>query len=108
VVIVLRQNQVFLTGEAITHRNYGGFKGFPINVVPAHYRKNNPVDGYGVALILESSPADQDFGVPILFLSAEEVNAIREALDKSDDLTEKLLNRGWLGPRPLQKLHHFV
>ena len=107
VVIILRKDQVFHTKDAIIHRSYGGFSGFPISHVPAYYRKNNPIDGYAVALIVQSSPADQDFGVPILFLSEDEVNAIREAFDKSDELTEKLLKRGWTGKRPYQKLHHF-
>lgn len=108
VVIILRKNQVFHTGDAIIHRSYGGFSGFPITSVPAYYRKDNPLDGFGVALVLKSSPADQDFGVPTLFLSAEELQVITEALDKSDELTEKLLGRGWLGKRPYQKLHHFM
>jgi len=108
VVIILRKNQVFYTGEAIIHRSYGGFIGFTPTSVPAHYRKKNPVDGYGVALILEPSPADHDFGVPLLFLSQDEVNVIGEAFQKSDELTEKLLGRGWTGKRPYQMLHHFV
>ena len=108
VVIILRKNQVFHTGDAIIYRSYGGFSGFPNASVPAYYRKNDPVDGYGVALILEPSPADQDFGVSILFLSEDEVGVIREAFEKSDELTEKLLGRGWTGKRPYQKLHHFM
>lgn len=108
VVIVLRKDQVFHTGEAIIHRSYDGFPGFQIPSVPSYYRKNNPVDGYGVALILHPSPADQDFGVPILFLKADELQAITDALDKSDKLTEKLLGRGWLGKRPYLRLHHFM
>lgn len=108
VVIILRKNQVFHTGDAIIHRSYGGFSGFSTTSVPAYYRRNNPVDGYGVALILHPSPADQDFGVPILFLSEDETTVITEAFDKSDELTEKLLGRGWLGKRPYVKLHHFM
>jgi hypothetical protein len=108
VVIVLRKNQVFHTGDALIYRSYGGFSGFPTASVPAYYRKNNPIDGYGVAVILEPSPADQDFGVPILFLSEDEVNTIREAFDKSDALTEELLGRGWLGKRPYLRLYHFM
>ena len=107
VVIILRKKQVFHTEDAIIYRSYGGFSGFPVSRVPAYYRKNNPIDGYAVALILRSSPADQDFGVPILFLTADDVRVIREAFDKSDELTEKLLKRGWTGKRPYQKLHHF-
>jgi len=104
----LRKNQVFHTGDAIIYRSYGGFSGFPAAFVPAYYRKDAPIDGYGVALILEPSPADQDFGVSILFLSEDEVGVIREAFEKSDELTEKLLGRGWAGKRPYQKLHHFM
>ena len=108
VVIILRKDQVFHTREAVIYRSYGGFSGFPVSKVPAHYRKNNPINGYGVALTLQSSPADHDFGVPILFVSTDEIQAIMEALDKSDELTEKLLRRGWNGKRPYQKLHHFM
>ena len=108
VVIILRKDQVFHTGDAIIYRNYDGFSGFPIGSVPAYYRRNNPVDGYGVALVLKSSQADEDFGVPILFLSSDELQIITEAFDKSDKLTEQLLGRGWLGKRPHQKLHHFM
>jgi len=108
VVIILRKNQTFHTGDALVYRSYHGFTGFSISSVPAYYRKDNPVDGYGVALILEPSPADQDFGVPILFLSEDEASVIGEAFDKSDELTEKLLGRGWIGKRPYQKLHHFM
>jgi hypothetical protein len=108
VVIVLRKNQVFQTADALVYRSYRGFTGFSVPSVPAYYRKDNPVDGYGVALILEPSAADQDFGVPIMFLGEDESLTIREAFDKSDDLTEKLLGRGWNGKRPYQKLHHFM
>jgi hypothetical protein len=108
VVIILRKNQVFHTGDALIYRSYRGFTGFSTPSVPAYYRKETPVDGYGVALILESSPADQDFGVPILFLSEDEASVIGEAFGKSDELTEKLLGRGWAGKRPYLKLHHFM
>ena len=108
VVIILRKNQVFHTGEALIYRSYRGFTGFPTPSVPAYYRKDNSIDGYGVALILEPSPADQDFGVPTLFLSEDETTVIDEAFNKSDELTEKLLGRGWTGKRPYLKLHHFM
>lgn len=107
VVIILRKNQVFQTGEATIYRHYSSFPGFAMPTVPAYYRKRDPIDGYAVAMILQSSPADQDFGVPILFVSADEIQAIMEALDRSDELTEELLGRGWAGKRPYQKLHHF-
>jgi hypothetical protein len=108
VVIILRKDQMFQTGDATIVRSYNGFRGFPKETVPSYYRQNNPIDGYGVALILQPSQADQDFGVSTLFLKADELQVIMEALDKSDDLTEQLLRRGWQGRRPYLKLHHFM
>jgi hypothetical protein len=140
VVIILRKDHVFHTGEAIIYRTfrsskkfwvvrrinlpsavtayhsqnsliyhgYYQFSGFPVSQVPAYYRRDEPIDGYPVAVILEPSQADLDFGYPILFLSEDEVELIKEAFDKSDKLTEKVLGRGWGGKRPYQKLHHFV
>ena len=60
-----------------------------------------------MALILEPSPADQDFEEPILFLGEVDLRIIREALDKSDDLTHDLLRRGWFGERPFHKVEDF-
>jgi len=104
VVIILRKNRFFHTGDAIIYRKYGELpklKGPKIEAI----RKG---DGYGVALLLEPSQVDTDLGVPTLFISADEIQAITEALDKSDELTEKLLSRGWLGKRPYLKIHHFM
>jgi len=104
VVIILRKNRFFHTGDAIIYRKYSEppkLKGPKIEAI----RKGN---GYGVALLLEPSQVDIDLGVPTLFISADEIQAITEALDKSDELTEKLLNRGWLGKRPYLKIHHFM
>mgnify|MGYP001081660312 CR=1 FL=1 len=104
VVIILRKNRFFHTGDAIIYRKYGELpklKGPKVEAV----RKG---EGYGVALLLEPSQVDIDLGVPTLFISADEIQAITEALDKSDELTEKLLNRGWAGKRPYLKIHHFM
>jgi len=108
VVIVLRKDGFFHTGQAITFRSYDGFTGFPFQRVPAYYRRNNPCPGYAVALVLKPSQADRDFGVPILFLSADELEVIQRALDKSDELTHQLLGRGWGGKRPFWKLEDFM
>ena len=100
----MRKNRFFHTGDAIIYRKYGELpklKGPKVEAV----RKG---EGYGVALLLEPSQVDIDLGVPTLFISADEIQAITEALDKSDELTEKLLNRGWLGKRPYLKIHHFM
>jgi len=108
VVIILRKNQAFDTGNAIIHRSFGGFTQFPLPAVPAAYRSNKPVDGYGVALILQASQADVDFGVPTLFLTADDVDIIKEAFDKSDKLTHDLLGRGWGGRRPYAEIQDFM
>jgi len=101
VVIILRKDQVFDTGNAIIRQNHGGFGGFPVAKVPAYYRSNKPVDGYGVGLVLEKSQADIDFGVPILFLREEDVRVIDDAFHMSDQLTFRLLGRSWGGARPV-------
>ena len=103
-MIILRKNGFFYTGDVIIYRKYGELprlRGPKVEAV----RKG---DGYGVALLFEPSRVDVDFGVATLFISADEIQAITEALDKSDELTEKLLGRGWLGKRPYQRLHHFM
>jgi len=105
VVIIMRKNGYFHTQDAVIYRSYDGFQGFSKPKVPAVYPRN----GWGVALILKQSQADQDFGVPILFLSEDEVTVIREAFTKSDELTYNLLGHGWLhGKRPFHKLADFM
>jgi len=104
VVIVLRKNGYFHTGQAITFRSYDGFTGFPYQRVPAVRRGN----GWGVALVLRPSQVDRDFGVPVLFLEADEIEVIQKALDKSDELTHQLLGRGWGGKRPFWKVEDFM
>ena len=111
VVIILRKNQIHHLDQAIIYRRFAAFKGFPKAKVPAAYRKNNPIDGYGVALVLQPSQVDEDFGIPTLFLTTEHLEAIQQALDKSDELTAKLLNRqSWRGKRPYasQFLYHYM
>jgi hypothetical protein len=108
VVIILRKDQVFDTGNAILHRGFGGFTRFPVDKVQAAYRSDKPVDGYGVALVLRPSQADTDFGVPTLFLSADDVDAIKTAFDQSDKLTHDLLGRGWNGRRPYFQIQDFM
>lgn len=85
---------------AIVKRNNGffEFRGRKIEAV-------HPGNGYGVALVLKPSPVDGDFGVPVLFVSWEDLKAINEALDISDKETLKLRKgKGWnTGPRPYDK-----
>ena len=121
VVIILRKDGYFRLADAIIHRSWG-FRGFPYEKVKAYYRKDKPVDGYGVACIFELSSADIDFFPEgwvtedlyrkgrylIWFPKEEETKAIQEALNRSDYLTEKLLGRGWGGRRPFYMLHHFM
>lgn len=73
-----------------------GFFEFEGRRIPAVH----PGDGYGVALVLEPSVVDQDFGCYIVFLSEEDRLKINELFHKSDKETLRLLRRPWKGPRP--------
>jgi len=108
IVIIPRRDGWFELRDAVAFRSYG-FKGFPVDRVQAAYRRDNPIDGYGVALILEPSPADVDFGVPIFFLAEDHVEKVHQAFKVSDELTHKILGRGWThGPRPFLKVEDFI
>jgi len=106
IVIIPRLNGFFELKDTIVFRSYG-FRSFPINQVQAAYRREDPIDGFGVALILESSQVDLDFGLPTFFLAQDSVEKISEAFRLSDRLTEKLLKRPWGGVRPFAMVHHF-
>ncbi len=67
-----------------------------------------PKDGYGVLVFLENSPIDKDFEACVWVPTAEDLERIRAALDKSDDLTHKMLGHGWSGKRPYWKLQDFM
>jgi hypothetical protein len=99
VTIIPRKNQVFHTVDAIIHHNYDGFAGYPVDQVKAAYRADNAVDGYGVNIVLQPSPVDQDFGVANIFLTENDVCIVVDAFVRSDELTQKLLGRGWTRPR---------
>jgi len=101
VTLVLRRGGFFHTGEAIIHRRYGGFTGFPVHGVKAAYRSGDLVPGYGVAVVMKPSQVDLDFCMPVWFPSEDEVLDICEAMDRSDELTAKILSAPWKGKRPL-------
>ncbi len=67
-----------------------------------------PREGYAVMVFLESSRIDKDFEAYVWVPSAEELEEIRRKLDKSDDLTHRLLGHGWNGKRPFWKLEDFM
>ena len=103
VVIIPRIGGYFHTRDAAIYLAFGSFR-FQVDKVPAR-RKG---EGYGVALVFESTPADEDFKVPIWFPTEAQVKLILEAFERSDELTGRLLGRGWIsGPRPYLRLHHF-
>lgn len=102
-VIILRKNQVFDTAGAILHRNYGEFAGFQVSQVRAAYRDEDPIDGFGVGLVLQHSQADLDFGTHIVFLTENDVCGLVDAFVHSDELTQKLLGRSWARPRSDQE-----
>jgi len=89
IVIILRKD------------GYFHYKGRKIKAV-------RPGNGYGVLVALEPSPIDKDFEAYVWFPSVEELSQIMRALDSSDELTYKLLGRGWDGKRPFRKLHEFM
>lgn len=108
IVLIPRISGVFRLKESVVYRSYG-FRGFPVDQVPAAYRRDDPIDGYAVALILKPSQADLDFGLPTFFLSEDHVEKVREAFRESDELTHKILGRGWSnGPRPFLKVEDFI
>jgi len=67
-----------------------------------------PENGYGVMVFLENSPIDKDFEANVWVPSVEDLEKIRAALDKSDNLTHDLLGHGWNGKRPFHKLEDFM
>lgn len=72
-------------------------------------------NGFGALVTFEMSQIDHDFKealhsneVGVWVPSAEELEQIKQALDKSDRLTHDLLGRGWNGKRPYWKLEDFM
>ena len=101
IFIMLRSNLLFHLDEIRIVKSFDGWNGFGNRKVKAKY----PGNGWGVALILKPSQIDEDIGVPTLFLTQEQLEAIQEAMEKSDELTYRLLGRGWFhGKRPYFKL----
>jgi len=99
--LILRKDGLFHLDETRIIRSFDGWNGFGKRKVKAIY----PRQGWGVALLLKPSQVDEDFGVPTLFLTQEQLEIIREAMSKSDELTYRLLGRGWFhGKRPYFKL----
>jgi len=77
--------------DVIMVKRVNGFFEYEGRKIPAVHLGN----GYGVGLKLESSQADVDFGFPILFLTNEDIQAIKKAFLKSDKLTFQLVGHGW-------------
>jgi hypothetical protein len=102
IAIIPRINGFFELSNSVTFKSYG-FRGFTPKRVKAFY----PGDGYGVALVLESSQVDLDFQASVFFLASDSVEKIHEAFQLSDRLTEQLLKRPWGGVRPFAMVHHF-
>lgn len=100
----MRRDGYFHTGQALIHRRYGNFKGFIAKRIKAAYRSSDLMPGYGVAVVMKPSQADLDFCMPVWFPSEDEIEAIREAMDRSDELTSRILNVKWRGKRPLVRV----
>ena len=121
VVIVLRQNLLFHLDEIRIVKSFDGWNGFGNRKVRAVY----PREGYGVFCRFTPSQLDVDLAEnsvqarlikrlieeKVAFYWApkeEELQTIREAMGRSDELTHKLLGRGWGGKRPYYMLHEFM
>lgn len=81
-----------------------GFFHYENRLIKAVY----PQEGYGVMVFLEPSQIDKDFEAFVWVPTVEELQQIKEALDKSDNLTHQLLGHGWAGKRPFWKLEDFM
>jgi hypothetical protein len=77
--------------DILVVKRAGGFFEYEDRKIPAVHAGN----GYGVGLKLESSQVDVDFGFPILFLTNDDVSAIKKAFLKSDKQTFQLIGHGW-------------
>lgn len=105
IAIIPRVGGEFHLDQALIFRSYAQFKGFVKDKVEA-VRKG---EGFGVALVLEPSQVDEDFGEHCLFLNQDHVDALMDAFKKSDELTYKLKGKGWIhGKRPFFKLADFM
>lgn len=98
-VLIPRINHVFDAADTIIRHNYDGFTGFEVREVPAAYRNEDAVDGYGAALVLRRSQVDLDFKREIIFLKEYHVCDLIDTFLYSDELTEKWLGRSWTRPR---------
>jgi hypothetical protein len=65
-------------------------------------------EGVGVAVFLEESQADRDFGEFVWFPTDEELWRIIKLLYRSDRETHKMLGHGWEGKRPYHMLEDFI
>jgi len=105
IVIIPRIQGSFHLDKTEIYRSYRQFTGFQKTKVEA-VRKG---EGYGVALILEQSQLDTDFGEQTVFLTEHQKKAIVEAFERSDELTHQFRGKGWAyGERPFVKVADFV
>ena len=105
IVIIPRKDRVFLLDETIIIRSWG-FERFRVKRAPSTRKAPN---GYGVAMILQPSPIDEVLGYPTLFIKADELEDLIKAMDRSDDLTHKMIGHGWTrGPRPYLYLYEMM
>ena len=106
IVLIRRSDGFFDLENSKIFRNFNRFRGFRVKQVPAVRRPDLP--GWGVAVVFEESQVDLDFQEKVWFPSVQELQAIQDAMDESDRLTERILGRGWTGVRPYLMLHHFM
>jgi len=117
VFIMLRSDRLFHLDDIRIEKSFDGWKGFGKRKVKAVY----PGKGYGVFCRFTPSQIDIDFAensiqarlikrlieekVAFYWVPKEtELQIVRQALAKSDELTHRLLGHGWGGKRPYLKL----
>ena len=59
-------------------------------------------------VFFEESPIDVDFAETVWCPSAEELRRLAALMDKTDDLTFKMLGHGWEGKRPYHRLEELI
>ena len=84
----------------------GDWEGFRADSVRSVRSSPN---GWAVGVVMTSSPIDDLAGVSLWFPKAWQLEMILDALDRSDELTHKMIGHGWFrGPRPYIRLEDFI
>ena len=106
ILLIPRRNGILRLSEAekiITIGSWSGFKA-------AEVKSTRPTpDGVAVGVVMDHSPIDDLAGAFLWFPKAWQLEMILDALDRSDQLTHRMIGHGWnRGPRPYIRLEDFI